>query len=181
MHAWLKKVTYFLMLLVTYVANSYSADNVIENLAEAIIDKQLPYLLHEHKDKRWELGTYNLKIERTGKPTLKSNNVNLELSFPINALMTGKIKKKILGTKITIGCNSRFDTTAKVNVTPTAKPAGYVSEVNISIHVPPTDLKCDGVRIPIKSALDTLIKDEKNKWESDLETNINNIFKQVGI
>ncbi|KGJ95877.1 DUF4403 family protein [Colwellia psychrerythraea] len=177
----MKTITYIFLTSISFISNCYSADNIIENIAEMIIEKNLPYLLHEQTDKKWEMGTYSIKINRLGRPILTSNTSYFNLSLPINADIKGKIKKDILGTKITISCNSTFTTKAVIKVTPKVTSDKYETNVNISIDIPPTYLVCDGLRLQIKPVLESLIKDEKHKWELDLESNINKVFKQAGI
>ena len=177
----MKKSIYLLLLCSFLISNSYAKENIVENIIEIVVEKNLPYLLYEHTDKQWDMGMYSLTIERVGKSTFTSSNTDINLTFPVKAKIDGKIKKNIFGTKITIDCKSKFVTEANLKITPTIKAKNSTSKVAISISIPPTNLNCDGLNIPIKPVLETLIQDEKPAWEKDLEVNINKLFNQAGM
>ena len=124
---------------------------------------------------------YSLKIERLGKSNFVSTNTHINLSFPVKAIIDGKINKTLFGTKIVIDCKSKFITEAKIKIIPILKAADSKSKVILSMNIPPTNLDCDGLNIPIKPVLEALIQDKKKTWELDLESNINNLFIQAGL
>jgi hypothetical protein len=177
----MKKNIYLFLLLSFFINKSYAKDNIVEHLIEVVIEKNLPDLLYEHTDKEWDMGVYSLKIERLGKSDFVSTNTDLNLSFPVKAYIDGKVDKTFFGTKIIMDCKSQFDTEAQIKITPTIKTANSTAKVTVSISVPPTNLKCDGLNIPIKTVLEALIQEEKKVWEQDLEANINKLFIQAGI
>jgi len=177
----MKKNIYLFLLFCFFISKTYAKENIVDNLIEIVIEKNLPYLLYEHTDKKWDMGIYSLKIERLGKSSFVSTNTYINLAFPVKAKINGKIKNNLFGTKITIDCKSKFVTEANIKITPTIKAANSISKVTVSISIPPTNLNCDGLNIPIKPALEALIQEKKKAWEQDLETNINNLFNQAGI
>jgi hypothetical protein len=177
----MKKYTCLFLLFGFLISKSYAKDNIVENIIEMVIEKNLPYLLYEHTNKQWDLGLYSLKIERLGKSNFISTSSHINLAFPVKAVIDGKINKDLFGTKLTIGCKSKFITEANIKITPTIKAANSKSKVIVSMNIPPTNLNCDGLNIPIKTALDALIQEKKKAWERDLESTINNLFNQAGI
>lgn len=177
----MKRSTYIFLLCSLLISKSYAKENIVENLIEIVIEKNLPYLLYQHTDKEWDMGIYSLTIERLDKSTFVSTNEYINLSFPIKARIEGKIKKTLFGTKIAIDCKSKFVSEANIKITPTIKEASSKSTVVLSINIPPTNLDCDGLNIPIKPVLEALIQDKKKTWELDFESNINNLFLQAGI
>ena len=172
---------YLFLLFSLLISKSYAKENVLENLIEIVIEKKLPYLLYQHTDKKWDMGIYSLKIERLGKSDFVSTNEDINLSFPVKAKIEGEIKKTLFGTKIAIDCKSEFISEANIKITPIIKATNSKSKVILSINIPPTNLDCDGLNIPIKPVLEALIEDKKKTWELDLESNINNLFIQAGI
>jgi hypothetical protein len=177
----MKRSLYLFLLFSLLINKSHAKENIVENLIEIVIEKNLPYLLYQHTDKQWDMGIYSLKIERLAKSDFVSTDTHINLSFPVQAKIDGKIKKTLFGTKIAIDCESKFVTEAKIKITPTIKAENSKSKVILSLKVPPTNLDCDGLNIPIQPALEALIQDKKKAWEQDLETNINNFFIQAGI
>jgi hypothetical protein len=177
----MKKNIYLFLLFSLLSSKSYAEKNIVDNIVENIIEKNLPHVLYEHTDKKWDMGIYSLKIERLGKSNFVSTKTQINLSFPVKAKIDGQIKQNILGSKITLGCKSEFVTEAKIKVTPTIKPKNSNSKVTILVNIPPTNLKCEGLTLPIKPILETLIKDKINTWEEDLESNINNLLYQANI
>jgi hypothetical protein len=181
----MKKNICLFLLCSFFISKSYAQVNIVENLIEKVIEKNLPYLLYQHKDKPWDMGVYSLQIERLGKATFATTTSDINLSFPVKAKIDGEIKQNLFGTKIAIACQSNFDSEAAIKITPTIK-TGKANEnstvkVAISVNVPPTNLACDGLTIPIKAVLETLIQENKKTWEQDLTNNINKLFKQAGI
>ena len=183
----MKRSIYLFLLLSLLISKSYAkenrVDNIVDNIIEIVIEKNLPYLLYQHTDKQWDMGIYSLKIERLGKSNFVSTDTHINLSFPVKAKIDGKIKKTLFGTKIAMDCKSTFVTEAKIKITPTIKAtkSKSKSKVILSIKIPPTNLDCDGLNIPIKPVLEALIEDKKKTWELELESNINNLFIQAGI
>lgn len=177
----MKKNLYFILLLSCLMNKSYAKENMVENIIEVVIENNLPYLLYEHTNQKWQLGLYNLKITRLGKPTFLSSKKHINLSFPVEANIESKINKIIFGTNINIDCKNKFVTEANIKITPTLKANQSTSVVKISVNIPPTNLNCDGLKMPIKPALDALIQTQTKSWEQDIESTINQLFLQVGI
>jgi hypothetical protein len=179
----MRKSLYLFLLFSLLINQSYAKENIVENLIEIVIEKNLPYLLYQHTDQKWDMGIYSLTIERLAKSTFVSSDSHINLSFPVQANIDGKIKKNIFGTKIAMDCKSKFVTDAKIKITPTIKAdnSKSTSTVILSIKVPPTNLDCDGLMLPIQAVLEALIQEKKKTWELKLESNINNFFTQAGI
>ena len=175
----MKKIIWLLILIVH--ANITLAENITDKLMVSLINKKLPTVLYEHKDKPWEMGIYSLSVNKTGGASFTSTDKQLNLTLPIEVIVNGKIMQNLLGANITIDCNSRVITNGKFNIEPKLKTKGSNAKVSIFVPVPDSMLNCDGLKIPIKSLLEKLISDNKPKWEKDLESDIYNLFQQVGI
>ncbi len=157
------------------------AESITDKLIVAIVDNNLPTVLYQHRDKPWDMGIYSLKINKLGAARFSSTETHLNLSFPIEAIVNGKIIQNLFGAKITIACDSKIITDGRLEIEPQLSAAGSTAIVSIIIPVPDADLNCDGFKIPVRPLLEQLILDKKGEWEKDLESDINVLFQQVGI
>lgn len=177
----MKKIIWILICIFSIHSQISLAENIVDKLIVALVDKKLPIILYQHKDKPWEMGIYSLTVNKVGGAGFSSTKKQLKLTIPLEVVINGKIKKNILGARITIGCNSRVVTDGKLNIVPEIKPTGTDAEVSIFIPIPKSQLNCDGIKIPIKQLLEKLVADNKAEWEKSLESDIHNLFQQVGI
>jgi len=170
-----------LLLILSIHTNGVFAENITDKLIVTLINKKLPAVLYKHKDMPWEMGVYSLSVNKTGRASYASTDKQLNLSLPIEVIVNGKIKQNLLGAKIIIDCNSRVTTVGKLNIKPELKTSGSNAKVSIFVPVAETQLNCDGLMIPIKPLLEKLISGNKSTWEYDLESDIYELFQQVGI
>lgn len=170
-----------LTLLTSLFSVAAFAESISDKLIAAVVEKNLPGLLYEHIDKPWQLGTYNLRINKSGVTQFASSQSHLTLRLPIEAIIHGNVRQNLMGRNFSMGCNSRFTTDGRIEVEPQLVQGSYQARVSIVVPIPDTALNCDGMMIPIKTLLEQLVAENKRTWEQDLETDINQLFQQVGI
>jgi hypothetical protein len=145
------------------------------------VDKHLPNLLHQEKATPWQMGTYDLTVNKTGGAIFSSTHQYLSLTVPIKVIMTGQVNKELFGQKILLNCSSEFVTEARLDVEPTINPPESSANVEVSVPVPEANLNCEGLKLPIKTLLEQLVLTKKREWQKQLEKDIVILFKQVGI
>lgn len=177
----MNKVKGFLMLYFFLFGQFSLAESIADKLLVAVLEKKIPAVLYEHKDKPWAMGTYSLIIKKTGITNFSSAETRLNLSFPIEGVVKGAVNQIILGMAMTLFCDSKILTDARVDIIPLISATGVTAKVSMVIPVPSADLNCEGLRIPVKPMLEQLITDNKRRWESDLETDFNQLFQELGI
>lgn len=175
----MKKTIWILILGIH--ANATLAENITDKLIVTLINKKLPTVLYEHKNKPWDMGVYNLSVNKAGGVSFASTDKQVNLTLPLELMINGKINQNLLGTKININCNSRVTTNGKLNIVPILRTKGSNAKVTIFVPVPESHLNCDGLMIPIKPLLEKLISDNKSKWENDIAADIYALFQQVGL
>lgn len=175
----MKKTIWILILAIH--ANTTIAENITDKLIVILINKKLPTVLYEYKNKPWDMGVYNLSVNKTGGASLTSSDKAVNLTLPLELIVNGKINQNLLGAKININCNSRVTTDGKLNIVPKLKTKGSNAKVTIFVPVPESHLNCDGLMIPIKPLLEKFITDNKSKWENDIASDIYALFQQVGL
>lgn len=177
----MKKLIWIFLSFFCAYGESTLAENISDKLIVAIVDKKLPTVLYQHVDEPWDMGTYSLKINKLGASNFSSTETHLNLSFPVEAIISGKVEQSLLGAKIVVACNSKVVTKGRLEVEPQLSSSGSKAKVSISIPIPNTNLNCDGLNVPVKSLLEKLVSGNKRGWEKELQTEINNLFQQVGI
>ena len=55
------------------------------------------------------------------------------------------------------------------------------SELDMQIPIPETELDCQGLKLPIKPALEQLIAKEKPTWEADASVELNKRLAELGL
>ena len=171
-----------LLLVVSYFYSSpIFATNITDKLIGTLIEKKLPNTLYQHRDKPWDFGVYSLTVEKTGISNFSSDDKQLSVKLPLQITINGIFKQNLFGNKVSIGCNSQFLTDGIVDITPQIKPTNSEINASIDIPIPNPQLNCNGLKIPIKQALEQLIAEKKQGWENRMETEISKLFTQVGI
>lgn len=173
------KVATFL-LLVGFVQGIF-AQNVTDKLIVTLVDQHLPQALYEEKAQAWQMGTYDLRVNRTTAVSFNSTATDLNLTVPIEVLMVGQVNREFLGQKIRLNCTSSIQTAAKLQVKPFINPPLSKVKVEVSVPIPASNLNCDGLILPIQGVLEQLVANKKLEWENQLEQEILLLFKQVGI
>lgn len=177
----MKKMLGFCGLFYCLYSQLVLSENISEKLLVVIIDKKLPSVLYQHRDQPWAMGVYSLLINKLGKVDFTSTDTELNISIPIEAIVNGNIKQAILGTLMTINCSSKIITRVRIDIIPQLSADGSRADVSVLIPVPDADLNCDGLKVPARPILEQLISEHKQNWEHNLETDINNLFKQLDI
>ena len=157
------------------------AQSITDKLIVALVDKHLPQVLHQEKDTPWNMGTYDLTVNKIGGVVFASTHKYLSLTVPIKVLMTGQVNKEFLGQKILLNCSSEFVTKASLGIEPMINPPESKASVEVSVPIPDASLNCDGLVLRIKPVLEQLVASKKGEWEQQLEQDIVVMFKQVGI
>lgn len=155
------------------------AQNITDKLIVALVDKHLPQELYVEKAKPWQMGTYDLTVNKTGGVDFSSNQQRLSLTVPIEVVMTGQVNKVFLGQKIVLNCASNFVTQAKLDIQPVINPPVSKADVAVSVPIPEANLICDGLTLPIKPLLEQLVASKKQEWQQQLEQDIVTMFKQL--
>lgn len=174
------KIVILLGLLLGCV-QALNAQSVTDQLIVALVDKHLPQVLHQEQATPWKMGTYDLTVHKTAAAKFSSSDKYLSLTVPIKVIMTGQVNKEFLGQKILLNCASNFVTEAKLDIEPLLNPPESRANVDVSVPVPVANLNCDGLILPIKPLLEQLVATKKHQWQQQLEKDIFNMFKQVGI
>jgi len=170
-----------LLAAVGVISATAVAETVTDKLVIAVADANLPPLLYEEKDQRWELGTYNLIINRNGGVGFSTTSKDVAISLPIEVLIDGKLEQELFGNKILVNCSSRVLTEGALRVVPELSESGSTADVSIDIPVPESMLNCDGLQVPITLLLQQIVEQHRAEWEARLESDIKDTFKQLGI
>jgi hypothetical protein len=174
-----KKIWFAVCSLVLSISPA-SADSVSDKLIASVINKQLPSPLYQQTDIPWDLGVYSLDITKMGMASFSSNATQLTLSVPLKANIKGDVNQSLFGSNINMKCSSEVITQGHIVITPTIKTSGSTADASVTVPVPDNaQLDCDGLKIPIKSALEALIKKNKADWETQIESDIGALFKQL--
>lgn len=177
----MKACIVIIWILLTGLSQSVYAQSVTDQLIVALADKHLPKVLLQEKNKVWQMGTYDLTVNKTAGVTFTSTNQYLSLSVPIEVLMVGQVNQTFLGQKIILNCSSTVLTQAKLQVTPIINPPNSTANVEVLVPIPESNLNCDGLTLSIKPILEQLVANKKSQWEASLEQDIQTLFKQVGM
>ena len=172
---------FIVLALLTGCVQALNAQSVTDQLIVALVDKHLPQVLHQEKTKAWEMGTYDLTVNKTGGAIFSSTHKYLSLTVPIKVVMTGQVNKEFLRQKILLNCSSEIVTQARLDIEPFINPPESRASVEVSVPVPEANLNCDGLILPIKPLLEQLVANKKQEWEQQLEQDIFTMFQQVGI
>ena len=172
---------FILLGLLLACISAVNAQSVSDQLIVALVDKHLPQVLHQEKGTSWKMGTYDLSVYKTGGAIFSSTHKYLSLTVPIKIVMTGQVNRKFLGQKILLNCSSEVVTQARLDIEPVVNPPQSKASVEVSVPVPEANLNCDGLILPIKPLLEQLVASKKQQWELQLEQDILNMFKQLGI
>ena len=157
------------------------AENISDQLIGRIIEKQLPVVLYEHKDKPWQLGIYSLTVKKSGASNFVSTEKQLQSGVPLEVIISGKINQSFMGDQIAIKCTSQFATRGQINIVPIIKAAGSQVSVTIDVPIPDPYLDCGGFQLPIKAPLEQLVVENKLEWQQKITFEINKLFAQAGI
>jgi hypothetical protein len=175
----MNKIRWFILYALLFSISSANAETVSDKLIASVINKQLPSPLYQQSDIPWDLGTYSLDINQTGNASFSSNATQLKLSVPLKANITGNVNQSLFGSNINMACASEVITQGHIVITPAIKTSGSTADVDITIPIPESQLDCDGLKIPVKSALEAFILKNKADWEMQIEADITALFKQL--
>lgn len=172
-------------LILAFLACGYShlsrAKSITDELIVALVDKNLPQTLYKETHTPWELGFYDLTVKKRGVAAFSSTPKYLSLTLPIEVVIKGQVNKSFLGSKIIMNCSSTVLTETRLDVEPIIKAQQSHAKVEISVPVPPAQLHCEGFNVNITPLLQAIVAKEKQKWQLQLEQDIQGIFRQVGL
>jgi hypothetical protein len=55
-----------ILIVLSVYAQSLQAQSVTDKMVVALVEKHLPQVLHEEKAVPWQMGTYDLTVNKTG-------------------------------------------------------------------------------------------------------------------
>lgn len=172
-------------LLLTFLGCSFShfsgAKSVTDELIVALVDKNLPKILYTEKHTPWKLGFYDLTVKKRGVAAFSSTPQYLSLTLPIEVVIKGQVNRSFLGSQIIMNCSSTVLTETRLDVEPIIKAQQSHAKVEISVPVPPSQLNCEGFKVSITPLLQAIVAKEKQKWQGQLEQDIQGIFKKLGL
>ncbi len=174
----IKNIVYFLF--ATSLSSIAQAENITDKLIGKVIEKELPQLLYEEKDKRWDHGIYSIQVRKNGASRFTSNESELAITLPIKVNLSGSIKKNVFGARVSIGCDSDFTTKGHITVSPRGSD-NIETSVAIDIPIPNTSLDCDGIKLPITTLLIALVDKNKIEWQDAIQNKIDTLLAKVGI
>ncbi len=167
-------------MLATLLSTAAHADNALNMLLERAVSKQLPHVLFAAKDVPWEYGHYNLHIAKAGEADISSASETITAHLPLKVRLSGKVKQKLFGQEIDIACETEFETPSEIVFKPLFAES-LSSELEMLIPIPQTELNCQGLKLPIKSALEQLIAKEKPNWEAEATVELNKRLAELGL
>ncbi|MEP2650697.1 MAG: hypothetical protein ABJH06_01765 [Paraglaciecola sp.] len=155
--------------------------SMTDNILLALIERNLPVVLHDEKSQPWDFGTYDVQIKKSGLVDLSNSTDNLQLTMPIEVVMLANVNKDFLGQRVVLACDSNFQTLTILDVSVLLNQPKSAADVKISVPVPEVFLFCDGLKLPIQPFLQQLVLDKKVDWENKLEAELQMLLKQAGI
>ncbi|WP_353406555.1 DUF4403 family protein [Pseudoteredinibacter isoporae] len=167
-------------LLCLSATNLAYGENALNTLLERVLSKQLPEVLFDAKDIPWQYGHYNLHISKAGDAGIGSDPETITAKLPLNIQLSGKVKQKLFGQDIDIDCSTEFETNSEMIFKPVFAET-LSSKLDMQIPIPETELDCQGLRLPIKSALEQLIAKEKPEWEAQAEAELTKRLAEFGL
>ncbi len=174
------KTRFIFALFPLLVCQFSTADTALNTLLEHIVSKQLSQTLFTAKDIPWQYGHYNLHITKQGQAGIKSDVKTITAKLPLKIQLSGRVKQELFGQEIDIACETEFETTSEMVFKPIYGET-LSSELNMQIPIPETELDCQGIRLPIKPALEQLIAKEKPTWEADASVELNKRLAELGL
>lgn len=161
-------------------ANLSFGETALNSLLERVLSKQLPEVLFNAKDIPWQYGHYNLHISKAGEAGIGSNTDTITAKLPLKVQLSGKVKQKLFGQDIDIDCQTEFETNSEMIFKPIFAET-LSSELDMQIPIPETELDCQGLKLPIKPALEQLIAKEKPEWEAQAEAELKKRLAEFGL
>ncbi|MBB6520169.1 DUF4403 family protein [Pseudoteredinibacter isoporae] len=161
-------------------ANMSYGENALNTLIERVLSKQLPEVLFHAKDIPWQYGHYNLHISKAGDAGIGSGPETITAKLPLKVQLSGKVKQKLFGQEIDIDCTTEFETNSEMIFKPVFAET-LSSKLDMQIPIPETELDCQGLKLPIKPALEQLIAKEKPEWEAQAEAELKKRLETLGL
>lgn len=171
-----------LMLLTLIIVSRQSwATTALDDLILRVANQNLPPLLYQQKQQKWELGTYDIKVNKLSPLTIQNTDQHLQLSIPFEAVFNSKVNRKLLGVKLALDCDSSVRSEVKIKLKPVFSEKQADIKVAILVPVPPTQLNCKGNKVPITPYLKMMVQRERKQWEQNIQTEILKAFAQLGL
>ncbi|MGJ8680056.1 DUF4403 family protein [Paraglaciecola sp.] len=174
------KVIGTLFLLLFNTIDSH-AKSITDDLIVALVESHLPQVLYTEKDKAWQLGIYDLTVEKKGKAVFSSTHRFLSLTVPIKVKINAQVDQAFLGKRVKVNCTSTILSESRFDVEPLIEPQNSRANIEISVPVPQSFLDCEGLRVNITPLLQGIVAKEKQKWQQKFEQELLRLLKNVGL
>ena len=150
-------------------------------LLALVIDSYIPNVLYNEKNQPWMGGVRSMTISKAGASVLSSDANNIVVSFPLKANLIGDINTNIVLMQLKAHCVAQFTAPAKINlaVNFNSKPIKVTSRIDLT--VPPVMADCDGYKLAVEGVIQSVIAQEKPKWERDIQTQISDGLMVLGL
>ncbi|MCF2947921.1 DUF4403 family protein [Paraglaciecola aquimarina] len=172
---------FFIGFMIWFGMSVTHASSITDELIVALVESNLPQTLYTEKDRAWELGVYDLIVNKRGKAVFTSTARFMSLTVPIEVKIQGQINKQLLSTQIVVNCSSNILTETRIDLEPLIKLKNSSAKVEISVPVPQSFLDCEGLKVNITPLLKTIVTKEKQEWQQQLEQELQTIFKQLSL
>ena len=168
------------------VASAPSAAVKLEQTAAArllalVLDSYVPQVLFAEKNQPWMGGTRSMTISKAGRSVLSSDANNIVVSFPLKANLIGDINTNIVLMQLKAHCTAQFTAPAKINlaVNFNTKPIKVISRIDVT--VPPVMADCDGYKLAVEGVIQSVIAQQKPKWEQDIQAQVSDGLMVLGL
>ncbi|MDZ7925098.1 MAG: hypothetical protein U5M23_13840 [Marinagarivorans sp.] len=150
-------------------------------LLALVIDSYIPNVLYNEKNQPWMGGVRSITISKAGASVLSSDANNIVVSFPLKANLIGDINTNIVLMQLKAHCVAQFTAPAKINlaVNLNSKPISVTSRIDLT--VPPVMADCDGYKLAVEGVIQSVIVQEKPKWERDIQAQISDGLMVLGL
>ena len=156
-------------------------DTAAARLLGLVLDTYVSNVLYEEKGVPWLGGKRTLKITKAGRAKLTSDAQTITVSFPLKTVLSGNINKDMVLVQINAACRASFTAPAEIELTiDFAKKPLKVSAL-INVQVPPVTANCDGYQLPVQPLLQTIIEQQKPKWQNDIQQQIADGLMALGL
>jgi hypothetical protein len=150
-------------------------------LLALVIDSYVPQVLFAEKNQPWMGGTRSMTISKAGSSVLSSDANNIVVSFPLKANLIGDINTNIVLMQLKAHCTAQFTAPAKINlaVNFNTKPIKVSSRIDVT--VPPVMADCDGYKLAVEGIIQSVIAQQKPKWEQDIQAQVSDGLMVLGL
>jgi len=169
----------FCFLTIILISTSYPvfSKDIVNTVVQKYLEQKIPVDVFNRNNAPWEHGIYSINVLKNGDPSFTSTDKSINAILPIRVDLNAEIKKQIGYMNLTVGCKSRFYTNGKLELIPILEKGYTEAKATINVSLPEVNMDCDGLKIPITSHLNQIIKANKKKWENEIKYAYKNIWK----